>query len=89
MPLGTWHFSQWTCHTLYLLVVHPCILSEPGLGVSDLLPTVLWSQAPPDSHAQQLGRLRGSVCRFLFVQKTEQRAFSNPTLRATMSMCPW
>lgn len=36
--------------TLYLLVVHPCTISKPGLGISDLLPAVLWSQAPPVSH---------------------------------------
>lgn len=46
MPLGIWHFSQWAGHTLYFPVVHPCSAYEPGLGISDMLSAVLWSQGP-------------------------------------------
>lgn len=46
MPLGIWHFSQWAGHTLYFPEVHPCSAYEPGLGISDMLSIVLWSQSP-------------------------------------------
>lgn len=50
-------------------------LSQVLESVTCLLPAVLWSQAPPDSHVKQLqlGRLRGSECRFLFVQQNAKR----------------